>query len=475
MTVMFRLGCALFLTALLWSFAALAAEPAAKREVAAAPDWSKSVADWQARAERGDRAAPAELCELFFDGRGGGFDPNATLDWCRRAAELGNAAADLRLGLLSLAGVGARKDLAAAATQCSEAQARNAAISAGFCLAAVAEEKRRGDRAAGVAEPYSATANGTATAQSTSVANLGEWRNQAQRGDRAATARLCEFYFGALHPAFEPAQAAEWCRRAARSGDAAAFRRLGLMRLWGVGIEKSTPQAEALCLEAQALDPAVSAAYCVAAVRQEYASNAAALAPSHVAKPAVTPQAGDRVSASDTLGFDRVLASVHATPTGLQFSCRDILRWARYETLDGLNIVSSATLAFGRSILDYEDKDYAALDHAAADCAAAIAPYDEDGSTRFQLAQFRKMLPLIKVRQGEVDREKLVNQTDVPRCLEALRRSRADTQRLVPGAPGGAGQWSDTYECTRSGRWQPQGRNTAPPRAAAERAAVGGR
>lgn len=456
-----NLGHLLVVALLPWAAAALAAEPAV-RPPAAAADWSTELKDWSARAERGDKAAPKELCELHFDRRGGAFDAAATIAWCRRAAELGDAAAMPRLGLLALAGVGTRKDLGEAARLCGQASQHDTPISAGFCLAAVAEERRRSGLPAVAAAPAS-----IAGADAVPATTVSGWRELATQGDRAAPAHLCEFYSGGRGETFVVAMAAEWCRRAARNGDAAATRRLGLMRLWGVGMDKSTAQAEALCREAQARDPAVSAAFCEAAVKQEYSLAAAALAPSHFAH---TPQGGSLPA--DAFGQDRAIASVHVTATGLQFSCRDLLKWSRYEAPGGVGIVTAETRAFGRPIVEYQEQDYAELDRAAVACAAAIAPYDKDGGDRRHLAEFRKMLPLISVRQRELVQQLQARREDVARCVEALRRSRAIAQQLAPVTGPIDPRSADAFSCTAAGNTQPIVANSPPPAPQPQRPAV---
>src|SRR5215211_768097 len=122
MAGIFRVRHALLIAALLWPFAAFAAAPQAAREVAAAPGDRRQAEDTKTPAEPVDQAAAGQTCERLFDARGDAFDAATTVASCRRAAESGDAAALLRLGLFSLAGVGMPKDLGAAARQCSEAQ-----------------------------------------------------------------------------------------------------------------------------------------------------------------------------------------------------------------------------------------------------------------------------------------------------------------------------------------------------------------
>jgi hypothetical protein len=407
--------------------------------------WTTAVClvDPAAASAGGDEGSPARVCEQRFSGAGA-FDAAAAFAACRRAAALGDAAAIRRLGFLYLAGVGTERDLDQAAGLCGQKQSQDDAAPGGFCLAAVAEERLRGGLPSGTETPLRPPPADDALA-----AALTRWRDLATQGDRAATAHLCKAYFDAPVGAFRAAEAAEWCRRASRDGNAAAMRRLGLMRLWGVGMDRSVPQAETLCREAQAGDPA--AAFCVAAIGEQRRLAAGATGPSHFAR---TPEQPPSI---DALALDRVLESVHQTKTGLQFSCRDILKWSRYETAEGMEVITATTRAFGRPILSFAPPDYAALDQAAAECAAKIAAYDSDGSTRRHFAEFRKMLPLIEARQRDLKRQSVAGNDDVQRCVEALRRSRAAAERLAPVAGQTDPLAADIFSCTTAGSASPVG------------------
>ena len=238
------------------------------------------------------------------------------------------------------------------------------------------------------------------------------------------------------------------------------MRRLGMMRLWGVGMEKDTPQAEALCAAAQTRDPAVSGSFCVAAVRQERALAAAQATPSRVTHSGPGAVLPDRESLSTALGQDRAIESVHTTATGLHYNCRDIIRWSRYETREGVHIITSDTQAFGRPILQYQEKDYAELDRAATDCAAAMTPYDADGSQRSALAEFRTILPLMAARQRELEQQTKERRADMQRCIDAMRSSWTDAQQIVPAASDFRSD--DIYSCTSAGNSQPISANSLP-------------
>jgi TPR repeat protein len=414
---------------------------------AAAQDAPTSVEEWTARAEHGDHAATAHLCDVYFRGLGGAFDPQKAAAWCHAAAEAGDPVGLSRLGLLSLSGVGTNKDIDGAARLCTQAAAHEATEgAAGFCLAAVAKERAR------TGSPVIAGNTATQPPADPAVGKtIAHWRDLADRGDPAATAHLCETYFDASVGAFEAAHAAEWCRRSAGYGDANAMLRLGLMRFWGVGVERSGPGAESLCVEAHARDAAVSSGFCVAAVKADRAQAEAQFNPSHSAYPQPWPAASELASVPNALGPDRVLETVHGAANGLRFSCRDLIKWSRYGLeLDGL--------MFGQPIAQFDAGDYAALDAGVADCTAAIAPYDQDGSERTHLAAFRQMLPSLRQHQQALarhtaqlgaekqrqDREDAVRSRDFllvvaglsgaqTQCLNAIRRDWL-SRRFSPSA-----------------------------------------
>jgi hypothetical protein len=269
------------------------------------------------------------------------------------------------------------------------------------------------------------------------------WRDQADRGDRVATSRLCEAYFGAQLEPFDPTRAAQWCRRATGYGDARAMLRLGLMRLWGAGVEKDVPQAEALCREAASRDPAVPAAFCVAAARQERARPAAVVGAQPEEWAALQQSAGSGSALSQA---QKILETRHTTATGLTYRCSDFTRWSRYETADGLGVLTPDFPAFGKRIEQLGPKDYAALDAAAAACAAAITAYDNDGSEHRNLAEFQRMLPLIAASQADFGNQKQERQAEIQRCASAI----GSAWKMHADSPGAAS--SETSFCSSGGR-----------------------
>jgi TPR repeat protein len=388
-------------------------------------------------AARSGRSAPQQ-CEFYFDAGGGRFEAAEAAAACQRAADSGDRPAMHRLGLLSLAGIGVRRDLDAAAKLCSAAAPADAEVSASFCIAAVAAAARREgipmpsvDRT--IARPPDANAAKT----------IRQWRELADRGDRAATGHLCEAYFGVQLEPFDPTRAAMWCRRAAGYGDARAMLRLGLMRLWGAGVEKDAPQAEALCREAASRDPAVPAVFCIAAARQERARPAAEVSAQPEAGTAAQQNAGSGGALSRA---QKILGTRHSTATGLTYRCSDFTRWSRYETADGLGVLTPDFTAFGKRIEQLGPRDYAALDAAAGACAAAVAAYDTDGGERRNLAEFQRMLPLIAARQPDFANQKRERQAEIQRCASAI----SNAWQMHADSPGAAS--SGTVFCRSGGR-----------------------
>jgi TPR repeat protein len=346
-----------------------AAPAAAAPTPAAAPASlvSVSTTDLIAHADAGDKAAAAQLCTRYFDGRGGSFDAADAASWCRQSATQNNAAAMHDLGMLTLAGVGMPKNIDQAGALCAQAQARDITVSAGFCLAAIAAERRRMDLP--VQRPDAARAAADAVPDPAAEAAIPHWRSLADNGDHAAPAQLCAIYFNARDGVFDAARAASWCRRAASYGDARSLLRLGMMRLWGVGMEKSAADAEAMQVLASAT-----------------------AAPSAFAYPQPWSAATNYSGALDSLEPDRVMESVHTTPTGLTYNCRELNKYARYGVPPGAT-------AFGRKLADFRAEDYAALNNAAEACATAIAPYDQNGGERAVFAAFQKVIPELQAQQ----------------------------------------------------------------------------
>jgi hypothetical protein len=355
----------------------------------------------------------ATTCVRVFDAPPGSFEADKVAGACREESAQ-DARAMQRLGLLTLAGLGVARDAPAAAKLCADANLRDARVSSGFCVAAATAELRRtGGVPAGLPGP-----SGSAAPSPDVLAAIDRLRQASNQGSRAAAAELCGIYFDARDGGFDPVQTVDWCRRAAGFGDAQALVRIGLMRLWGVGLERSLPEADALCTEAESRDRAVGAAFCLAAVVEERKMVAATFTPPRSMYPAPWPAASDPRLSADALGPDRALEALHTTATGLRYTCRDLIRWSRYGGLIDPNV-------FGRPIEHFDDRDYASLDAAAAECATAVGPYDTDGSERALLASFRQTLPALRARQTELARatqQHQAEQVDMQREQHEIER-----------------------------------------------------
>ena len=367
--------------------APLAAAPPSTVGAAAGATPGDSLADLEAKAARGDKTAAAAACAHLYNADHVRFDPKAAFAACRHAADLGSADAFNRIGTMTLAGVGAARDLAIAASLCRTSSQLDPAGPGGFCITAVRAEARR---ATGAIPDDAAAQPPPASLDAAAIDRL---QAAAERGDHNALGQLCGLYFNAPLGAFDPGRTADWCRRAAGFGDSDAMRRLGLMRFWGVGMERSIAGANALCTEAQARDPAVGGGFCLAAVKAEQLRTAEAAAPARYAYPQPWSVAQEMGALPNPLSADRVLETVRETPGGLQYSCHDLTRWARY----GVPLNPST---FGRPLAEFVPADYTELAASASECESLITPFDLDGSQRRLLAAFRDMLPTLQARQA---------------------------------------------------------------------------
>ncbi len=79
----------------------VAADLAAARSHLLAGDHAAAAAVFKRLAEQGDGEAQANLAEMYFTGRGIDQDPEAAIQWFRRAAEGGHVASQVHLGMIS--------------------------------------------------------------------------------------------------------------------------------------------------------------------------------------------------------------------------------------------------------------------------------------------------------------------------------------------------------------------------------------
>ena len=90
---------------------------------------------------------------------------------------------------------------------------------------------------------------------------------------------------------------------------------------------------------------------------------------------------------------DSVLESVQTTATGLRYNCRELIRWSRYGmSVDAYEFGRPVCCSTGRRTMPRSTWPRPAA-------ARRSAPYDRTGSERQHLAEFRRMMPMLKTRQ----------------------------------------------------------------------------
>jgi hypothetical protein len=363
-------------------------------------DWPQAIADWQRLYLKGDPEAPAQLCALYFDARQGKFEISRVMDWCRRAAGKNDAWSLYRMGVLYLVGLGVDQDADQAQALCAAAGLREARVPAGFCLAVastekeqVAQEQLRLPRAG---PPAAATAaNPDATPE--------------QNCDRAFTATP-----------FDAATASTWCGKAAGAGDPEAQYRLGLMKLMGVGGPRDLDMAEADCVRAGAsAKPHTATGFCIAAVAQLRQATASLAFSRHTGAIDAAPTTGRALPKTHTNPFaaDRELDAPRTTPTGLSFTCRQVIQWALFEA-PRLSILKPRDTLFGRRIIEYRPADFAALDQIAVACTKATSAVDPDGSLAKNFTTFRKSLRALEERRAELRNEQRNSRDETAQIAE---------------------------------------------------------
>src|SRR5262249_44839920 len=74
------------------------------------------------------------------------------------------------------------------------------------------------------------------------------------------------------------------------------------------------------------------------------------------------PTTGRALPKTDANPFavDQRLDLPRSTPTGLSFTCRQVIQWTQFEA-PGLSILNPGDNLFGRRIVDYRPADFSAL------------------------------------------------------------------------------------------------------------------
>lgn len=389
-----------------------AAELAVKQQ-----DWAAALLAWQGLARSGVDTAPAQLCRLYFDARQGSFEGATVTDWCRRAASVGDAGGLYRMGLLYLTGLGVPPNIDQAYAFCAAAQVKagpanegpakegpanggqtgDGQVAAKYCLAAIAATKAR---------DASATLADLRTSRTGAVGSNPGISTGTDTGAKAGVSApdMCERAFIAAGGPFDPAAVVLWCGQAASAGDAEALRRMGLMHLAGLGGPQDLDAAARDCAGANERGQGhVSAAFCLAAVAAE--RDLLSLASQGVG-PALDQVTGRPLPATvpDPFAADRVLDQPHRTAGGLDYTCRKLADWARFEA-PGLTILEPRDKAFGKPILAYGGRDFDDLDRAAAACASAISAIAGNDRLRRNLDDFRTSMADLRTRQASLQGE----------------------------------------------------------------------
>ena len=209
----------------------------------------------------------------------------------------------------------------AAAENASAAQTSSSAPAASTGALTSAEQNRRRDALR--AEAAAATAD---VARQDWASALEAWQDLASKGVDAAPGQLCRLYFDARQGSFDAGTVADWCRRAAGTGDAGGLYRMGLLYLTGVGVAKDDAQAYAFCAAAQNRDVHVPAAFCLASVAAAQARDAHATLADVAPRRPADPTAGSTATrqAAATAGALCERAFVAA---GIAFDAGSVVTW----------------------------------------------------------------------------------------------------------------------------------------------------
>ena len=176
---------------------------------------SRSLPDWRAQAEAGDKVAQYVLGDLYRRGVGVPADAPLAFEWLRKAAKQGEPRAELELGLVYRTGYGVERD-DSAAVRWLELAARHGQGEAAYDLGYILEN------GAQVSTKDPQWAQFTATAAMPRELQVG--------GERRVLVR-------------NPVEAARWYRLAAERGHIGAMLSLGNMYRDGRGVEKNGPEA----------------------------------------------------------------------------------------------------------------------------------------------------------------------------------------------------------------------------------------
>ncbi|KAF9163176.1 hypothetical protein DFQ26_002863 [Actinomortierella ambigua] len=190
-------------------------------------------------AEQGDASAQVRLRRIYAEG--GGVDKSYTeaANWFTKAAEQGDTSAQVRLGTMHAEGDGVDK------SPTEEAKWFTKAAELGDASAQVRLETMYAE-GGGVDKRYTGTAKRlTKAAEHGDIsAQAAKWFTKAaEQGDASAQVRLGAMYAEGDGVDKNYTEAAKWFTKAAKQGDAGAQVRLGTMYAEGDGVDKSYTEA----------------------------------------------------------------------------------------------------------------------------------------------------------------------------------------------------------------------------------------
>ena len=238
---------------------------------------------------------------------------------------------------------------------------------------------------------------------------------------------MCDRAFAAAGTPFDVVAVTKWCGEAASAGDANALHRMGLMHLAGLGGNRDLDAAQRDCAGAAERGHGnPPTAFCLAAVSEEHRSQDPAFQGFGSTVDRVT---GRPLPATlpDPFAADRILDQPHRTPGGLDYTCRKLGEWERFEA-PGLVILQPRDKVFGKPILSYGRRDFDELDRAATACADALGAIAGNDGLRRDLYDFRSSIAALKTRQKGLQGERQEASAEAAQIARDRLQSEHDQQ-----------------------------------------------
>ncbi|HEY0646900.1 caspase family protein [Phenylobacterium sp.] len=230
----------------------------AAREAFARGDYRSALRDWTAAANQGNGAAMYNLGVMSLTGRGAAKDVNAAARWFKASAEAGHSGGMVNWGLCRLNGFGTEKDEAAGFRWLQQAANKGSASAMGM----LAEAYLRGRgaptdprQAAGWLQKAVDAGDGPSIAQLADLYEQGRgvprdarrafglYQRAATAGDTDAMVRLGYAYEDGEAVAKDEVQAATWYQRAAELGNSEGMSSLAVMLETGAGLPQDYARA----------------------------------------------------------------------------------------------------------------------------------------------------------------------------------------------------------------------------------------